>query len=187
MNEINPITESASVAGRDLANVTLGAVITAAYETHASSVYGLALRSTRDPDIAADITQEAFLRLLTEGQRGRLPDNVGGWLYRTSSNLIVSRARRATVARRFMPRLLSHDEPDGPEAIAVGNEGHRDLDAALATLSAADRMALVMSAQGASGKEIAGHLGRTQAATRTHLTRARTRLRAAVLRAEATR
>jgi len=187
MNEIIPTTEPVSVAGRDLANVTLDAAVTAAFQTHASAIYGLALRSTRDPDLAADITQDAFLRLLTEGQRGRLPDNVGGWLYRTSSNLIISRARRATVARRFMPRLLSHDEPDGPEAIAIGNEGHRELDAALATLSVADRMALVMSAQGASGEEIAGHLGRSHAATRTHLTRARTRLRAAVLRAETTR
>jgi len=187
MNEIIPTTEPVSVAGHDLANVTLGAVIAAAYETHASTIYGLALRSTRDPDLAADITQEAFLRLLTEGRHGRLPDNVGGWLYRTSSNLVISRARRATVARRFMPRLLSHDEPEGPETIAIGNEGHRELDAALATLSVADRMALVMSAQGATGEEIAGHLGRSHAATRTHLTRARTRLRAAVLWAEATR
>ena len=184
---MNPATEPVSPAGRDLAMVALDAYITDAYESHASAVYGLALRTTRDPDLAADITQEAFLRLLTEGQRGRRPDNVGGWLYRTSSNLIISRARRATVARRFGPRLLSHDEPKGPEAIALGNEGHRELDAALATLAVADRMALVMSAQGASGEEIAGHLGRTHGATRTHLTRARTRLRAAVLGAEATR
>jgi RNA polymerase sigma-70 factor (ECF subfamily) len=187
MDEITPATEPVSVAGRDVAVVELDAYISDAYESHASAVYGLALRATRDPDLAADITQEAFLRLLTEGRRGRRPDNVGGWLYRTSSNLIISRARRATVARRFGPRLLSHDEPDGPETIAIGNEAHRALDAALATLTLADRMALVMSAQGASGEEIAEHLGRTHGATRTHLTRARTRLRAAVLRAEATR
>lgn len=187
MNEINPATEPVSVAGRELAIPALDAVITVAYETHASAIYGLALRTTRDPDLAADVTQEAFLRLLSEGRRGRLPDNVGGWLYRTSSNLIISRARRATVARRFGPRLLSHDEPEGPEAIALGNEGHRELDAALATLAVADRVALVMSAQGATGQEIAGHLGRSHAATRTHLTRARTRLRAAMLRQEASR
>ncbi len=179
--------EPVSVAGRDLGSSALDAYITAAYEAHSPAIYGLALRSTRDPDLAADITQEAFLRLLTEGRHGRLPDNVGGWLYRTSSNLVISRVRRATVARRFAPRLLQRDEPDGPDAIALGNERHRELDTALATLSVADRVALVMAAQGATGEEIAGHLGRSHAATRTHLTRARVRLRAAVLLGEVPR
>lgn len=187
MSEINPVTEPVSVAGRELGITARDASITAAYETHSAAIYGLALRATRDPELAADITQEAFLRLLTECRRGRLPDNVGGWLYRTSANLVISRARRAAVARRLAPRLVRRDEPDGPEAITLGNEKHRELDTALATLAVADRMALVMAAQGATGEEIAGHLGRTHAATRTHLTRARTRLRAAVLREEATR
>jgi RNA polymerase sigma factor, sigma-70 family len=187
VSEIDPVTEPVRVAGRDLAATPLAATIAAAYDAHSASIHGLALRATRDPELAADITQEAFLRLLVEGQHGRFPDNVGGWLYRTSSNLIISRARRASVARRFAPRLLQREEPDGPDAIAVGNEQHRELQAALATLSVADRVALIMSAQGAAGEEIAVHLGRSHAATRTHLSRARARLRAAVIRREATR
>ena len=183
---MEPVTERVSVAAREPGATSLEAFITAAYEAYATAIYGLALRSTRDPELAADVTQEAFLRLLTEGQRGRLPDNIGGWLYRTSANLIVSGARRRSVARRFAPRLVVRDGPDGPEAIALGQEQHRELDAALAGLSVDDRLALVLSAQGASGEEIAAHLGRTHAATRTHLTRARTRLRAVLLR-EATR
>ena len=124
---------------------------------------------------------------MTEGQRGRRPDNPGAWLYRTSTNLIISRARRASVARRVAPRLLSHDAPDRPEDVALGNEQHRELDAALATLSVADRVALVLAAQGASGEEIAVHLGRSHGATRTHLTRARAHLRIAVAKREASR
>lgn len=187
MNEIEPLIEPVRVGGRDLERTSLVADIAAAYDLHASSIYGLALRAGRDPELAADVTQEAFARLLAEGRQGRYPDNVGGWLYRTSTNLIVSRARRVSVARRFAGRLVSRDEWDAPDAIALGNEQHRELDAALATLSVDDRIALVMAAQGASGEEIAERLGRTHAATRTHLTRARARLRAAVLRAEATR
>jgi RNA polymerase sigma factor (sigma-70 family) len=145
------------------------------------------LRTTRDPELAADVTQEAFLRLVTEGQRGRYPDNVGAWLYRTSSNLIISGARRASVARRLAPRLVSRDEPDGPESITLGQEQHRELDEAMATLSIDDRLALVLSAHGATGEEIARHLRRSPAATRTHLSRARARLRTAVLRREAAR
>lgn len=179
--------EPVGLVGRELHDDRIGASITAAYEAHSSSIYGLALRSTRDPELAADVTQEAFLRLLTEAQHGRMPTNVGGWLYRTSANLIVSRARRASVARQFAPRLVERDLPDGPDAIALGNEQHRELDAAMATLSVDDRVALLMAAQGATGDEIATHLGRSHAATRTHLTRARGHLRAAVLRREETR
>jgi RNA polymerase sigma factor (sigma-70 family) len=186
VNEVEPILEPVGVPTRDVGASSLTALIAAAYDAHAAAIYGLALGASRDPEVAADVTQEAFLRLLAEGRRGRLPDNVGGWLYRTSYNLIVSRSRRVAVARRFAPRLVSHDEPDGPDAIVLGNEGHRELDVALATLSVADRVALVMAAQGATGEEIAIHLGRTHAATRTHLCRARARLRTAVLRGEAT-
>jgi hypothetical protein len=106
VEDIEPLIEPVTIAvgRRDVA--TIGAFMVAAYETHSSAIYGMALGSTRDPELAADVTQEAFLHLLTEAQRGRAPDNVGGWLYRAASNLIVSRARRAAVARRFAPRLL---------------------------------------------------------------------------------
>ena len=185
MSDIDPPAEPVRIAGRDDAAARLTDLMTMAYDEHSVAIQGLALRSTRDPELAADVTQEAFLRLLTEGQHGRFPDNVGGWLYRTSTNLIVSRARRTSVARRFAPRLVERGEPDGPATIALGNEQHRELDRALATLSVDDRVALVLSAQGATGEEIAHHLGRSHAATRTHLTRARGRLRAAILRGEA--
>ena len=187
VSELKPVTERVSVSGHAFGTASLDTFITAAYETHSAAIYGLALQSTRDPDLAADVTQEAFLRLITEGQRGRLPDNVGGWLYRTSSNLIVSGARHRSVVHRFARRLVSRDEPEGPESIALAHEQHRELDAALASLSVDDRLALVLSAQGATGEEIAAHLGRSHAATRTHLTRARSRLRVAVVSREATR
>ena len=187
VNEIEPVMEPVGVSGEGLSAVPLAAWVAATYDAHAASVYGLALRATHDPELAADVTQEAFLRLMTEGQHGRRPDSPGAWLYRTSTNLIISRARRASVARRLAPRLLSHDGPDRPEDVALGNEQHRELDAALATLSVADRVALVLAAQGASGEEIAGHLGRSHGATRTHLTRARAHLRAAVVKREASR
>jgi RNA polymerase sigma-70 factor (ECF subfamily) len=187
VSEIEPVVESAAAAGRQHGATSLVALMAAAYDAHSDSIFGVALRATRDRELAADITQEAFLRLLAEGRRGRFPDNVGGWLYRTASNLVVTRARRAAVARRFAPRLVSHDEPDQPATIVISNERHRELDRALARLSVADRMALVMAAQGATGEEIAEHLGRSHGATRTHLTRARARLRAAVLDLEADR
>jgi RNA polymerase sigma factor (sigma-70 family) len=161
-------------------------LISAAYRDHAAAVHGTALRSTRDPEVAADVTAEAFLRLVVEAQAGRFPDNVGGWLYRTSANLVISRGRRMSVARRFAPRLVRHDGPAEPDAVTLMNERHHELTAALATLAVAERVALLMVANGATGAEIAGHLGRSYGATRTLLCRARLHLRAAVVRADST-
>ena len=159
--------------------------IAAAFRDHSAAIHGTALRLTRDPELAADVTQEAFLRLVVEAQAGRLPDNVGGWLHRTSANLIISRARRTAVARRLAPRLVRFDGPAEPDAIAVLQEQRHELHVALATLSAADRVALLMAAHGATGEEIARHLGRSHAATRTLLSRARGRLRTAAIGADA--
>jgi len=187
VDAIKPLAETVAVAADGLVPAHVAAALAMAYDAHAAAVYGMALRSTRDPELAADVTQEAFLRLMVEIQHGRGPDNVGAWLYRASSNLIVSRARRAAVARRFAPRLLRRDTPDQPEDIALGNERQGHLESALATLSVSDRIALLMAAQGATGAEIATHLGRSPGATRTLLVRARKRLRGAMIEREARR
>ena len=128
--------------------------IAQAYRDHSATIRGIATRSTRDPELAADITQEAFLRLVVEAHNGRFPDNVGGWLYRTSANLIVSRARHAAVARRLAPRLVRTDGPAEPDAVVVLTEDRRELNCALSTLSPVDRVALVMAAHGASSEEM---------------------------------
>jgi RNA polymerase sigma-70 factor, ECF subfamily len=135
---------------------------------------------TRDPELAEDVTQEAFLRLFTEARAGRIPDNVGAWLFRASANLVVSRARHAAVARRFAPTLARFDGPAQPDAVAILSEQQEEVRIALSRLSDTDRDALLLAAHGATGAEIAHHLGRSPVATRTLLSRARGRLRLAV-------
>ena len=130
-------------------------------------------------ELAEDETQEAFLRLFTEVQAGRIPDNVRAWLYRASANLVVSRARRAAVARRFAPSLVRFDGPAQPDALAVLSEEQEEVRLALSKLSRADRDAILLAAHGATGAEIARHRGRSHVATRTLLSRARGRLRLA--------
>jgi RNA polymerase sigma-70 factor (ECF subfamily) len=156
---------------------SLEAWIETAYRDHSAAIHGMALRSTRDSEVAADVTQEVFTRLFTEARAGRSPDNVRAWLYRASANLIISRGRRATVARRFAPLLLRRDTPVEPETLSIERERARALTTALSTLPAMERTALMMASQGVSGIEIADYLGRSPAATRTMMCRARLRLR----------
>jgi RNA polymerase sigma-70 factor (ECF subfamily) len=159
--------------------------VAAAFRDHSAVIQGIALRSTHDPEVAADVTQETFLRLVVEANAGRFPDNVGGWLYRTSANLIVSRARRAAVARRLAPSLVRSDQPAQPDTLAVLMEQRTELQLALARVSSVDRVALILAAHGATGEEIARHLDRSPGATRTLLSRARGRLRAVAFEANA--
>lgn len=156
-------------ASADRDPIAIRNVVEAAYRNHAAVILGFALRTTRDPELAADVTQEAFVRLFTGAQAGRCPDNISGWLHRTSSNLVISRARHETVVRRVALSLVRTDGPAQPDAIAVFREAHIELQTALAVLPVADQIALLMAARGATGAEIASHLGRSHAATRTLL------------------
>lgn len=156
-----------------------GAVSTA-FEAYHAEIYNFLRRSTRDEGAAEDLLQEAFLRLTREVDAGRTPEHVRGWLYRVASNLAISRGRRRTTAFAWMNRYGSQsmgDDVESPEAGVLARERTVALDTVLATLSTEARTALLLSADGFSGEEIAAAIGRTHGATRTLLARTRVRVR----------
>ena len=152
-------------------------VVLAAYEAYARDLNAFARSLVREREAAEDIVAEAYLRLVREAQAGRTPDDVRGWLYRVTANLVLSRGRRIAVARRFVAHLVDRRTGESPEARHLRLDIEPGLRDALLALPADSRIAVVMAARGASGREIAEVLGRSEAATRTLLTRARQRLR----------
>jgi RNA polymerase sigma factor (sigma-70 family) len=148
-----------------------------AFAAHAGELRAHLLRSLRDPAAADDLVQETFVRLLTETAAGRAPLHPRAWLYRVAANLAVSRARRHSVAARRAGELVRRDVVPSPEDELLEREGARTLHARLARLPADVRAALVLSAEGYSGAEIARHIGRSELATRSLLSRERRRLR----------
>ncbi len=102
---------------------------------------------------------------------------VRAWLFRVCANLVTSRGRRGVVANRFLQRATAPAEEVAAEVEMLRHETGEALAAALAILPADSRAALVMAANGYSGREIADALGRTESATRTMMFRARERLR----------
>jgi RNA polymerase sigma-70 factor (ECF subfamily) len=171
-----------ATSGRQAADALL-----ALYDEHESDIYRYALSATRDPEAAADLVQETFLRLLKESRGPGLPDNVRAWLYRVCANLVISQARRRTTARRFAPFLVDRREPVGTESQVVDRERNSEVEAALAGLPADARAGILLAAHGATGREIALHLGRSEGATRTLMSRARARLRTSLAAFEGAR
>ena len=155
-----------------------GDLVAAAYEAHQREIHSFVLHATRDPDTAADVTQEAFLRLLREVSERTPPDNVRAWLYRVASNLVVTGARRTSVVDRWRRRLGVADvAPDSPEGAVLATERDERVRSALARLPNDTRVALLLAANGFSGREVAAAIGRSELATRSLLCRARTQLR----------
>ena len=162
-------------------------LIVDAFDRHQGELNGFALQLTRNPEAAADLVQEAFLRLVREAQAGRAPDNVRAWLYRVVSNLAASRGRRLSVAARWQARLAREDTAEAPETGFLEQELSVEVQKLLAGVSGDERTALLLSAHGFAGAEIAAVLGRTHLATRALLCRARARLRDDALAMESAR
>jgi RNA polymerase sigma-70 factor, ECF subfamily len=157
--------------------------LTAAYERHAGELRAYVLARFGGQVAAEDVAQEAFARLVREVTGGRTPDCVRAWLYRVAHNLAVDELRRPLHAEsdrevddeRAPAGWTASAEADS-DAFDIGP----DLGAALGSLSRAARTSILMAADGYSGREIAGAVGRSELATRALLCRTRRTLREAL-------
>ncbi|KDO01919.2 RNA polymerase sigma factor [Pseudomonas donghuensis] len=60
---------------------------------HARTLQGVLTRKVRDPQLAADLVQESFLRLAEQQGHERI-DNTPAYLYRTAHNLMIDHVRQ---------------------------------------------------------------------------------------------
>ena len=146
------------------------------FDAHYARLFRYLDRLSGDPDLAADLVQETFIRLY---RRNTLPDRPEAWLITVALNLF--RNVRSTVSRRA--RLLSvvraigvHSDPPvspGPSVAGAGAEPARRVREALATLPEREQNLLLLRAEGFSYHDIASALGLNEASVGTLLARAR--------------
>jgi RNA polymerase sigma-70 factor (ECF subfamily) len=165
----------------DFTDITTGqdardAAVMACHAEHATGLERYVRSLVRDPDEAADVCQEAFVRLLVAGREGRLPEAPGAWLRRVAHNLVVSGHRHRQIGDRVLPRLADDDLTTSLEEHAIRHEENDAIVAALESRTSDDRTVIVLAAQGYRGSEIAARLGRSELASRALLCRARGRL-----------
>lgn len=154
--------------------------VTDAYDRFAAGLYSYVASLTRGGDAAEDIVQEGFMRLVGELRAGRPPDDLRPWLYAVCTNLVASRARRRSIAERWRHVLRPRDDElrdEAAEDTVIRREQNGDMRRALEALPREHRAALLLAADGFSGREIARVLGRSEGATRNILWRSRLALR----------
>ncbi|MDT0427579.1 MULTISPECIES: RNA polymerase sigma factor SigM [Streptomyces] len=116
---------------------------------HRDRLWAVALRTLGDREEAADAVQDALVSAFRAAHTFRGQSAVTTWLHRITVNACLDRARKAA-SRRTAPvddaeRLDQLLEPhESAEAPAERQDLHRELLAALATLPAEQRAALVL-------------------------------------------
>lgn len=148
------------------------------FDAHFHRILRYLDRMTGDPDLAADLAQETFVRLY---RRGAVPEAPEAWLISVATNLF--RNASTTKARRV--KLLAGrswwrwhaDPPASPERTLEAERARRRIRAALDQLPERERSLLLLHAEGYSYRDLGHALELNEASVGTLLSRAREQFR----------
>jgi RNA polymerase sigma-70 factor, ECF subfamily len=152
-------------------------------------VYNLAIRLTRDPDEAAVVLQETFMKVFRALPRFRSGSRLTTWIYRIATNEALQRLRARrdhtfvdldqidAEASRDLTTMAQSLEGD-PHQLLENRELRARLEGAIGELPPKHRTAFVLvDIEGLSLKDAAASVGVSLAAMKTDLHRARLFLR----------
>jgi RNA polymerase sigma-70 factor (ECF subfamily) len=167
------------------------ALLLRSLKEHGDRLYAFALRMTRDPDLAADAVQEAFMTALRKFDTFRGESNVATWLHRIvytkAVDLIRQRGKETPLPENeegdFGPNddRLARTPPWArpPDEILWSSQTRQALEAAMRQLTPLQRAVFTLrEVDGMSTDEVASVLGMEPGTVRVHLHRGRLRLRA---------
>lgn len=157
------------------------AAFEAIYEAYRPRLFSFLARLSRRRDVAEDLLEETWLRLVTRASELTDETRLGPWLFTVARNLFASWCRhRAVDESRILDFALSWPGAlprESPFELAARGETERRLETALARLPARDREVLLLVAgEDLSPAEAAAVLGLSPEAVRKRLQRARERL-----------
>lgn len=135
-----------------------------------------------DPELAADVVQETFIRAWRGFARFRGDSSIGTWLHRIAINTALTARRKAIRltgrTSEFTEHMAAESTPDcDPERRGEVADLRQALHEALETLPPGQRTVVVLKdVEGWSHAEIAAHLGISESAAKVRLHRAHLRL-----------
>ena len=149
------------------------------FDEHYLRLFRFLDRLSGDADLAADVAQEAFVRL---HRRGTIPDTPGGWLVSVAMNLFrnVKTATKRRL-RLLTPDRVTHGHADpapSPDELVEAAETTRRVRRVLDGLAQRNVRLLLLQAEGFSYHEIATALDIHEGSVGTLLARAKRAFRA---------
>jgi RNA polymerase sigma factor (sigma-70 family) len=148
----------------------------ALFEAHFPSLYRSLHRLSGEADLAADLAQEAFIRLY---RRGMFPDAPKAWLITVALNLLRNERTTQNRRRQLLTAVGGFGADSAPpSAVSAGRDELRHrVRVALDRLPDRERRMLVMHSDGYSYHDIAAALQLNEASVGTLLARARRQFR----------
>lgn len=145
-------------------------------EVHGAMVFGTALRSTRSPALAEELTQEVFIFLAQKAEGIREPQKLAAWLHRTAIHCAANTNRREAKRRRAMESYSDEVRRlnfDSEEHEAAWQRALPHLDQAIEELPSTDREAVIMRFyERSSFRDIAQLLNKSEGSCRKQVSRA---------------
>ncbi len=160
---------------------TARAFVERIYASHHSEIYAYLARMLRDDELAADLTQETFVKAYRAFDTLEDHNRARAWLYQIAGRTALDELRRRKIIR-FVPWTgESRGSVSSAEDQVLRLRLSADLERALLRIPPRQRQALLLSElHDMSGLELADALGVSHVAARALLTRGRESLRQAL-------
>jgi len=157
------------------------AFIESLFARHHGEIYAYLVRMLRDADLAADLTQDAFVKAYRNYDTLQKDENARAWLYQIAHRVALDELRRRKIVRMIPWTGESRGAAPSAERLAMDLRLSGPLERALARIPERQRAALLLAElHDLSGLELAEAMGVSHVAARAILTRARESLRRAL-------
>jgi RNA polymerase sigma-70 factor, ECF subfamily len=151
------------------------------FNLHHAEIYAYLARMVREPELAADLAQDTFVKAYRAFDSLEDRDHARAWLYQIAHRVALDEFRRRKIVR-FLPWTgESRGAAPSAEHLALEGRFSGDMERALRKIPERQRSALLLAElHDLTGLELAAALGVSHVAARALLTRARESLRQAL-------
>jgi RNA polymerase sigma-70 factor (ECF subfamily) len=172
---------SARLSAMTYSSVDVRAEIEVLFSRHHAEIYAYLARMVREPELAADLAQDTFVKAYRAFDSLEDPDHARAWLYQIAHRVALDEFRRRKIIR-FLPWTgESRGAAPSAEHLALEGRFSGDMERALRKIPERQRSALLLAElHDLTGLELAAALGVSHVAARALLTRARESLRLAL-------
>lgn len=148
------------------------------FARHHGEIFAYLVRMLRDPELAADLAQDSFIRAYRAHASLEDPTKARAWLYQIANRVALDEIRRRRIVRFIPWSGESRGAAPSAERLAMDTRLSGELERALARIPERQRSALLLAeVHDLTGVELAASLGTSHVAARALLTRARESLR----------